>query len=341
LVALNDRDGEWQFNQVWLYIVKPVDQEACRWQAGGQVDIVWGSDWRYGRFFGLEERINSDDQLYGWVFPQMYAEFGGHNLSVKIGRQAGPLGYEIVPAVANFFYSHSTAMDYFEPQLVTGLWADYKLGDNWNIQAGFHRGWFMWEDLDSNLDFMGGIKWTSCDKRTTLRYALTSGRNHGLWGQNWFASSLVLTHKFAEKWEYVLQHNLGNINNNNPRGLFGAGRIGDEEWYGLNQYLFYTINKKWKAGVRVEWMRDDDGGKLLGVGNLVNRGWTGGPGYAGDFWNITAGVNWSPHPNLRFRPEIRWDWYDGPANVLDGSFPFDDFAGKDQFTAAVDILLTF
>ena len=150
-------------------------------------------DWRFGRFFGLEERINNDDQFYGWVFPQLYAEFGGHNLSVKIGHMAGPLGYEIVPAVANFFYSHSIAMDYFEPQLVTGVWADYKLNDNWTVQGGFHRGWFMFEDLDSNFDVMGGIQWTSCDKRTSVRYAITSGPNPGLYGDNWFASSLVLT----------------------------------------------------------------------------------------------------------------------------------------------------
>jgi hypothetical protein len=340
-VALNDRDGEFQFNQLWAYISRPINQEDCCWQAGGHVDVVWGSDWRYGRFFGLEERINGDDQFYGWVFPQMYAEFGGHNLSVKIGHMAGPLGYEIVPSVANFFYSHSMAMNYFEPQLVTGVWADYKLNDNWTVQGGFHRGWFMFEDLDSNFDVMGGIQWTSCDKRTSVRYAFTSGNNHGLWGENWFASSLVLKHKFNDKWEYVLQHDLGTINNTSPRGLFGAGVIGDEEWYGINQYLFYTINKKMKAGVRVEWMRDDDGGKLLGVGNLVNRGWPGGPGYAGNFWEVTAGLNWSPHPNVRLRPEVRWDWYDGPPNVLNGTFPLDDFAGKDQFTAAFDVLITF
>ncbi len=345
LVALNDRDGEYQVNQMWLYLIKPVNQEGCCWQAGGRVDLMWGTDWRYGRFFGLEERINNDDQLYGWVFPQMYAEFGGHNLSVKVGHMAGPLGYEIVPSVANFFYSHSTAMDYFEPQLVTGVWADYKLNDNWNVQAGVHRGWFMWEDLDSNWDVMGGIQWTSCDKNTSVRYAFTSGRNHGLYGDNWFATSLVLKHKFCEKWEYVMQHNLGTINNTNPGGMFGMGVVGDEEWYGLNQYLFYAINEKLKAGVRVEWMRDDDGGKLAGVGTAppgTIRGWKGGPGYAGHFYEVTAGLNWSPCPNVRLRPEIRYDWYDGaPSPFPGGALPFDDGLGDDQFTAAFDILVTF
>jgi hypothetical protein len=340
-VALNDRDGEWQVNQMWMYISKPIDQQDCRWQIGGHVDIVYGSDWRFGRFFGLEERINNDNQFYGWVFPQMYAEVGGNNLSVKMGHMAGPLGYEIVPSVANFFYSHSIAMSYFEPQLVTGVWADYKLGDQWSVQAGFHRGWFMFEDLDQDLDFMGGIQWTSCDKRTSLRYALTLGDNEGLYGQTWFASSLVLQHKFNDKLRYVLQHDLGSITDVRvPRTP-----VFDEQWYGLNQYLFYKINKKLEAGLRVEWMRDDDGGKLAGVGNTppgTIRGWTGGPGYAGNFWEVSMGLNWSPHPNVKFRPELRYDWYDGnPSPFPGGALPFDDGLGNDQLTAAVDLLLTF
>jgi hypothetical protein len=342
-VAINDRDGEWQVNQIWLYFTKPIKQRECCWQAGGHVDILYGSDWRYGRFFGLEERISGDDDFYGWVFPQMYVEVGGHNLSVKMGHMAGPLGYEIVPAVANFFYSHSYAISYTEPQLVTGLWADYKIGKHWTVQAGFHRGFFMFEDEDGNLDFMGGLQWASCDNKTSIRYALSSGNNRGLGlGQQWFASSLVLQHQFTQRFKYVLQHNLGTINDVN------VGPIGDAEWYGLNQYFFYKISKCLEAGLRVEWLRDDDGVRVAGVGSAANplmtqRGWAGGPGFAGNFWEITAGVNWSPHPNVRIRPEVRWDWYDGPDNLLIPAQPrpFDDFTGDDQFTAAFDVLIVF
>lgn len=341
-VALNDRDGEWQANQMWLYVTRPIKQRECCWQIGGHVDIVYGSDWRFGRFFGLEEKINDDNQFYGWVFPQMYVEVGGHNLSVKMGHMAGPLGYEIVPAVGNFFYSHSYAMNYTEPQLVTGLWADYKIGQNWTVQAGFHRGFFMFEDEDGNVDFMGGVQWNNCDNTTSVRYALSVGNNEALYGQTWFASSLVLQHQFTKRFKYVLQHNLGTINGVN------AGPVGDAEWYGLNQYFFYKISKCLEAGLRVEWLRDDDGVRVAGVANPLNplgtsRGWSGGPGWAGNFYGITAGLNWAPHPNVKFRPELRWDWYEGADSWFDPGQPrpFDDFVGDDQFTAALDVLIVF
>ena len=40
----------------------------------------------------------------------------------------------------------------------------------------------------------------------------------------------------------------------------------DADWYGINQYLLYTLgDKKWSAGARVEWFRDDDGTRVLGA----------------------------------------------------------------------------
>ena len=42
-VGLNDRDGEFQFNQMWAYISRPIKQEDSCWQVGGHADIVWGT----------------------------------------------------------------------------------------------------------------------------------------------------------------------------------------------------------------------------------------------------------------------------------------------------------
>ncbi len=130
----------------------------------------------------------------------------------------------------------------------------------------------------------------------------------------------------------MLVHNLGyeNFNAGNP----------DAEWYGINQYLLYQLRPTLAANLRAEWFRDDDGWRVLGPGNIPNNdAWNGG-GFAGNFYELTAGFKWTPHPNVMVRPEIRWDWYDG-ARGFRNELPFDGGNGDDQFTTAVDVILTY
>jgi hypothetical protein len=117
----------------------------------------------------------------------------------------------------------------------------------------------------------------------------------------------------------------------------------DAQWYGLNNYLLYTINKCWSANLRAEWLRDDDGLRVAGPGNIPGvRAWSGA-GYAGNFYDITVGLNWRPTGNWLVRPEVRWDWYDGPASWIPGkpALPFDAGDSDHQTTFAVDAIFSF
>jgi len=339
-VATNDRDDDYQMNQLWLYALRPIDTGGCGVDVGGRIDALYGSDFRFGINNGLEDRINNINQEYGVVIPQAYLEVGVNNLSIKLGHFAGILDYEAVPAVANPFYSHSMCYGYTVPQLVTGALGTYQLDREWSVSAGFHRGWMMFEDINNDLDFMGGVKWESCDKRSSLAYAVSVGPQDPAGAQDRFVYSLVLKHQFTKKFQYVLVHNLGIENDAVGRPQQGVRQ--DAEWYGINQYFLYTINPCWSAGLRFEWLRDDDGARIFGVPNVMPpvRTWPGQPGFAGNFYELTAGLNWRPRPNLLFRPEVRWDWYDGTRNV-GGELPFDDGTRDDQFTFAVDMVLTY
>jgi hypothetical protein len=345
-VATNDLDSHYQMNQLWLFFDRPADTGGCGWAIGGHIDLLYGTDWRFGVNHGLEDRINSfSNQYYGMVIPQAYVEVAYNNLSVKLGHFAAILDYEVIPAPPNPFYSHSYGYGYGVPQLVTGALGNYRVNNQLSLQAGFHRGWFMFEDYDGNLDFMGGFKWQSCDERTSLAYAVSTGRQSfrpvvPLSDQNRFVYSLVFQHRLSERLRYVLVQNLGVEN--------FTGGLPDEEWYGINQYLLYTINPCLAANLRVEWLRDDDGLRVLGPGNIPGiRAWTG-RGFAGNFYALTCGLNWRPHPNWLLRPEVRWDWYDGPDGQLGApgtqpvmGQPFDAGDSDDQFTFAMDAVLTF
>ena len=345
-VATNDLASEYQMNQMWLYLHRPADNGGCGFAWGGHIDIMYGTDGRFGINKGLEDRIYGfNRETYGIVMPQFYLELAYNDLSVKLGHFAGILDYEAVPGPMNPFYSHSYCYGYTVPQLVTGFLADYKLTDQWSIQGGMHRGWMQFEDYNDNWDVMAGVKWQSCDKKTEFRYAISSGKQSSPFhDDNRFVHSLVLQHQLSEKLKYVLVQNLGM--EDNIAELGGA----DAEWYGVNQYLLYTINKCWAANLRAEWMRDDDGVRIAGPGNMVSpdgvangvRAWDGA-GYAGNFFEISLGLNWRPNGNWLVRPEIRWDWYDGPASFVPGkpAMPFNDGASDDQTTFAVDAIFMF
>jgi hypothetical protein len=336
-VATNDLDGEYQMNQMWLYLHRPADNGGSGFAWGGHVDIMYGTDGRFGINKGLEDRIYGfNNETYGIVIPQFYLELAYDKLSVILGHFAGILDYEAVPGPFNPFYSHSYSYGYTVPQLVTGALADYKLNDNWSIQAGAHRGWMQFEDFNDAWDVMAGVKWKSCDKKTELRYALSSGKQSFPFDDNnRFVSSIVFQHQISEPLRYVAVQNLGV-----ERDPLGDGA--DAQWYGLNQYLLYTINKCWAANLRVEWMRDDDGMRIGGPGNIDGiRAWDGF-GYAGNFYNVTAGLNWRPTGNWLIRPEVRFDWYDGAESWIPGKPPLPFGGDRDQqTTVAVDAILTF
>jgi len=339
-VATNDRDGEYQLNQLWLYFNRPLDTTDGDWDWGGRLDMTYGSDFRFGINHGLEDRINSLDQYYGLVLPQAYLEIGKGDLSVRFGHFAGLLSYEQVPAVANFFYSHSYTMGYSEPLLVTGVMANYKLCDQWSLSAGFHRGWMMWEDFNDELNFMGAVTWTSQTQKTSVTFAVDNGAVDDWFpnpypDRNRFVYSLIVRDQLTENLLYVLQHDLGQEDHGNPRTGESAN------WASLVHYLVYQINPCWSAGMRLEWFHDPDGARVVGVGNLVpGHGWDALPGFEGDFYELSLGLNWRPNLNWVIRPEVRWDWYDGSQN-LQGELPFDDGNSDDQFLFAIDAILTY
>ena len=335
----NDRVGDLQMNQLWLYAHKPVDTGGCGIDVGGRFDMFYGTDWRAAYFhgFGWEDlRLNGSNQLYGLSLAQMYAEFAVNDLSVRIGRMTGILGYEIVPPMGNFFYSHSYALCYGEPILITGLMADYKVNEQLKVMAGFHQGIHQWDNSNGELNLQAGLMWTNSCQRLSVAYAFDVGRNDflpGLFGlEEEYLHSIVLKAQLTEKMLYVIQSDYGYAN--------AAAGFNDADWYGINQHLLYTLGEKWSAGMRIEWFRDDDGTRVLGLGNLDAQGWGGAPGFNGSFTELTLGLNWKPKSNILVRPEARWDWYDGSTN-LGAELPFDDGNSSSQFTFATDIVVMF
>ena len=93
--------------------------------------------------------------------------------------------------------------------------------------------------------------------------------------------------------------------------------------------------------VRAEWLRDDDGVRVAGPGNIPGVYAWDGRGFPGDFYEVTLGLNWRPNGNWLVRPEVRWDWFDLDGPLGPTGLPFDGGNEDDQFLFACDAILTF
>jgi hypothetical protein len=259
---------------------------------------------------------------------------GNEKNSIKIGHFYTVLGYEVVPANGNFFYSHAYTMQYGEPFTHWGVLGSYKYSDEISLNYGLVNGWDALSRAQDDLGVILGLTWTGCED--VLAFNVIFGNEPTIDDATVYTDrythSLVYTRNFSEKLQYVFQHDLG-FQNNGARG--GAQSA---EWYGINQYLFYTINDCWKAGFRGEWFRDDDGVRVTGLrpGNPI-----GGEGFAGNFYEIAAGLNYSPTANLTVRGEVRYDWYDGLGGAVGNLDPYGDGTRTDQAVIAFDGIYLF
>ncbi len=247
-MTFNDRANEYQLNQLYLITERRTNTECRDFDWGGRVDFLYGTDYRFTRSRGLEENweINDDHRFYGLAMPQLYADLAWRDWVFRFGHFYTMLGYEVVTAPDNFFYSHTYTHQYGEPFTHTGFLAKRKLNDRLSVSAGFQRGWDQWEDLNDKLGFLGNVSWTSLDERTGVSLGISTSNEQPVGDNVRTIFSGVFSRKLSEKMKYVAQFDYGFEDNALD---FGNGLAEDAQWYGLVNYLFYELNDRWSVGV--------------------------------------------------------------------------------------------
>ena len=322
-ISFNDRNNDFQLNQVNLFIERAVNTDGNDWDIGGRVDFMFGTDARKTQATGLDNQIlgstgNKSFNQYDVAFPQAYAEIYapiGNGLTAKVGHFYTNIGYEVVTAPDNFFYSHAYTMLYAEPFTHSGAVLSYQVNDNISVSGGAVTGWDNFDENGGDWSFLGGASWTSDDEKTALAVSLITGENgDDSVGQNTTMYSIVLSHDIQDNLHYVFQHDFGTSEKTNTSG--------DTDWYGINQYLTYDIDDQWSTGLRAEWFSDN--------GQRINA-------FRANYYAVSAGVNYSPVPWLKFRPELRYDW----ADTNGGGAVYDNGTENDEISVAMDMVLIF
>lgn len=283
----NNHPDRFNVHQTWLYLERTPDTENRSIDWGFRADVVYGVDAQDTQSFGnnpgtWDFQNGFDHGIYGWALPQVYAEVATENVSIKIGHFFTLVGYEVVTAPDNFFYSHAYTMYNSEPFTHTGVLGTINMSDNVTVYAGWTAGWDTgFDQFGDGSSFLGGLGLQLTDN-TALTYITTFG-DFGARGDQGYSHSIVFDTQLTDNINYVFQSDLVSVTN------IGGARDHD---VGINQYLIYSINDYIGLGSRIEWWHDD--------GTSINE--------------YTFGVNVKPSDNILFRPEIRHDW--SPANDL-------------------------
>ncbi len=301
-VTFNDRNAEFQLNQINIAVEKMLDMESEQWDFGGRLDVLFGTDGRFTQASGLDDELISEENLrfYDLALPQAYLEIYapfGNGISAKLGHFYTIIGYEVVTAPDNFFYSHAITMQYAEPFTHTGLLINYPISSNITVNFGAVNGWDNFDENLANWNFLGNIAWSSEDEDSSVVWSVITGDVDDVTSENRSMYSLVVTHNFSAELHYIFQHDFGFQEQADANG-------DDAYWYGINQYLFYDYNDSLSFGLRAEWFRDDGDSRLA-------------MGSSGSYYAISGGINWSPIEWIKIRPEVRYDWVDSDSHVYD------------------------
>ena len=253
----NSHPHKFNAQQMWLYAGKEADgSKGFDW--GFRIDAMYGVDGPDTQAFGnppgiydFSDTFNHGDgpgsSSHGWAIPQLYGEVAFGDVSVIAGHFYTLLGYEVVQAPDNFFYSHAFTEYLDEAFTHTGVLATYSVSDDVTLYGGWTLGWDTgFAQFNSGSSFLGGARVALLDN-VTITYILTAG-NLGMLG-NGSSHSVVGDIQITDSLNYIIQSDFVHANIN------PLGNAAHLNAVGVNQYLIYWLNDRLGVGGRAEWWR--------------------------------------------------------------------------------------
>jgi hypothetical protein len=297
-------------HQAWLYAEKVADGSNGI-GFGGRIDYLYGVDAQDTQAFGIENGhwdTGWDNGIYGHAIPQLYGEVAMGDLSIIAGHFYTLIGYEVVGAPGNFFYSHSYTMYRSEPFTHTGVLATYSASDTTTLYGGYVMGWD--SGFEDNGDaFLGGYSVDLSDRFNVTNQYVIGRFGEGAANEVGFMTSSIYTTQLSDALTHVLWIDFLDTDT-------AVNRAVERETLSATNYLLVSLSDNLTWGNRFEWYNIDDQA-----------------GGHNDVYQLTTGLNIGMGENLLFRPEVRWDW--------DKDGVIGNELGQSQTTVGGDMVLTF
>jgi len=340
----DDRVNEPLLNQLVINFERALAPQPGEFDWGFKLQLMYGSDARFIHSLGLFDDTASTSivqpDLVEAYLNLHFPIISDGGLDLKLGKFVTLEGAETIDPRTNFFYSHTYIFNFGIPFNHTGALATFHATKWLDLYSGITRGVnTSLDDNNDNVSFQGGVGLNLLDGKLTVLATTSIGpetpnNNH----DQRYLNDITVTAKITDKFTSITDLN------------YARDEVIDAQAYGIAQYFTYAINSWLTAGIRGEIFRDNKGFYVVSFADSHDpmRALEGEPtidprtvgGGRTTYGAVTLGVNIKPPvpkpaASLVIRPELRFD------RALNGTRPFNDSSGRNQFTASIDVIITF
>ncbi|HKT20436.1 MAG TPA: outer membrane beta-barrel protein [Stellaceae bacterium] len=340
-----DRANSFRMNQLMLTAEKDLDSAAKTVDWGFKIQGMYGTDARFTHSTGLWDLATHSPYQFDFV------EFNGQahlpiiasgGIDLKAGIYSTPIGYEVIDATGNFFYTHSYIFNFGIPLKHTGVLSVSHITPMFDLWAGVDTGvntWLPTRGGDNNgspaVLFGLGVN-NPIPNLTILALSHLGPENGYVKGtSNTYVNGAGAlqdpNHHARQIYDVVTSYKVNdaltvaNEIDFIKDDLAVVGHHSGATAEGAALYGIYAFNDQLSFGARGEVFRDDQGFFVAGFGSgqdfmRAERGITApGPntvygGFKATYSELTLGVNYKPplpamplNTGLTIRPELRWD----------------------------------
>lgn len=282
----------------------------------GVIDLTFGNHGDLGNYGNPISPLGAEFGSTGFAIKQAYLTWKmTDKVSLTGGQYGTNVGYEVIDAPINFNYSLSNMFGN-GPFYHTGVKLDVAASDKFAFMLGITNGLDSKDDNNKAKGFQGQITIKPVDGWSV--YLNYFGSDEGVDEKNmtsWY--DLTTSYQVTEK----MLIGLNAVTGKNTTGSWGGAAL----------YLNGKVSDKFSLGTRIEYFDNSKGGIYLVDADGAGVSTTG----------ITLTGNYDVSPNLKFKPEYRFDSYKNAA----GTFQLYDKDGgltkKSQSTLGAALIFYF
>jgi len=309
-----DHDAGFTWNALELSVKKDPSE---RYPWGFGVVGTAGSDSQKNHSLGIFRDLDDSAPYYrNTVKYDLVEAYGsvllplGNGLTVKGGKWATLIGYEVYESPKNLNFSRSFLYTLGTPYTHTGVLATYPFAKWLSATLGVTMGWDNSDNPNGYAKATGQVAYTPSDTfsiTTAFHVGPEQLRSqmHGHVNQRWIVDTTVLYTGLPDLTLAVNFDFAGEQNDPLLVAIPGREQT-DSSWGGVATYVAYDWTKALRTVLRFEYFADPQG---VRNGNTV-------PGHAVDFFGVTATVQYRIWRGLVGRLEYRHDQSTRKAFVL-------------------------